>query len=433
MNISSNCYTVKSGGVLLMNNSKKDDLDTKIALFRYELIIPVLNRTYPDRSALQYFKRIASAPLKYPDGTSKEYSFQTIRYWYDTYQKEGFSGLMPKTRNDKGRSRKLNKTLKNKIIEMKQTNPRMTATSIYLKLIEDGNILKKDISLSTITRFIASKPEFNHIPVEDMRAFEMEHTNDMWQLDTTYCSYIKDSRGHKLRTYLIMIIDDHSRMIVGYGFFLEDNAVNVQTVLKRAIAKYGVPKRLYADNGKPYKNEQLPIICAQLQIQIIHAQVYHGNSKGKIERSFKSVKEQWMYNTDFDQFKNIEDIDSAFALYISKKNNSPHASLNGNTPVNVFMDDESSIRRVEAERLEKIFYHTATRKVANDATIRLNTKVFETKQEYIGSKITIKYKPDLSEVYIFDDDSYIKISEVKKVDNSKIKRKRPLFSKEDDQ
>ena len=70
-----------------MNNSKKDDLDTKIALFRYELIIPVLNRTYPDRSALQYFKRIASAPLKYPDGTSKEYSFQTIRYWYDVNSK----------------------------------------------------------------------------------------------------------------------------------------------------------------------------------------------------------------------------------------------------------------------------------------------------------------------------------------------------------
>lgn len=91
-----------------MNDSKKDDLDTKIALFRYELIIPVLNRTYPDRSALQYFKRIASTPLKYPDGTSREYSFQTIRYWYDTYQKDGFIGLMPRTRSDKGHSRKLN-------------------------------------------------------------------------------------------------------------------------------------------------------------------------------------------------------------------------------------------------------------------------------------------------------------------------------------
>ena len=122
-----------------MNNSKKDDLDTKIALFRYELIVPVLNRTYPDRSALQYYKRIASNPLKYPDGTSREYSFQTIRYWYDTYQKEGFSGLMPKNRSDKGHSRKLNKTLKNKIMEMKKTNPRMTATSVYLKLIEDGD------------------------------------------------------------------------------------------------------------------------------------------------------------------------------------------------------------------------------------------------------------------------------------------------------
>lgn len=50
----------RSGGVFYMNNSKKDDLDTKIALFRYELIVPVLNRTYPDRSALQYYKRIAS-------------------------------------------------------------------------------------------------------------------------------------------------------------------------------------------------------------------------------------------------------------------------------------------------------------------------------------------------------------------------------------
>lgn len=309
----------RSGGVFYMNNSKKDDLDTKIALFRYELIVPVLNRTYPDRSALQYYKRIASNPLKYPDGTSREYSFQTIRYWYDTYQKEGFSGLMPKNRSDKGHSRKLNKTLKNKIMEMKKTNPRMTATSVYLKLIEDGDILKKDISLSTITRFIGSKPEFNHVPIEDMRAFEMEHSNDMWQLDTTYCSYIKDSRGHRSRTYLIMIIDDHSRMIVGYGFFLEDNAVNVQTVLKRAIAKYGVPKRLYADNGKPYKNEQLPIICAQLQIQINHAQVFHGNSKGKVERAFKSVKEQWMYNTDFNQFKSIEDIDSALPYMSIRK------------------------------------------------------------------------------------------------------------------
>ena len=415
------CYMVRSGGVFYMNNSKKEDLNIQIALFRYELIVPVLNETYPDRSALQYYKRITSTPFRYPDGTSKEFSFQTVRYWYDLYRREGFNGLMPKTREDKGHSRKLTKDVKNKIIDMKANNSRMTATSIYLKLIEDGDILKKDVSLSTVSRFIASKPELNRIPVEDMRAFEMEHSNDMWQMDTTYCSYINDDSGHKLRTYLIMIIDDHSRMIVGYGFFLEDNAVNVQTVLKRAVTKYGTP----------YKNEQLPLICAQLQIQISRAKIFHGNQKGKVERAFKSVKEQWMYNTDFSQFKSIEDIDAAFGIYVNQKNNSPHASLNGQTPLNVFMDDSNLIRRIDSNLLEKIFYHTVTRKVANDATIRLNTRIYETKQEYIGTRITVKYKPDLSNVYIYENDSYIEIFEVRKVDNSRIKRNKPLFAQED--
>ncbi|MEI3327240.1 MAG: hypothetical protein V8R64_12670 [Thomasclavelia sp.] len=57
-----------------MNNVKKEDLNMQIALFRYEQIIPVLNETYPDRSALQYYKRISSTPFQYPDGTSKEFS-----------------------------------------------------------------------------------------------------------------------------------------------------------------------------------------------------------------------------------------------------------------------------------------------------------------------------------------------------------------------
>lgn len=418
-----------------MNNGERSKLDTDIALFRYEQIIPVLNNTYPDHSVLQYYKRIASTPFEYPDGTSREFSYQTLKSWQSTYKREGFEGLYPKKRSDCGHSCKLTSSVKKKIIDLKTKNPRMTATSIYLKLIEDGDIMKKDISLSTVTRFVSSKPELNQLPVEDMRAFEMAHANDLWQLDTTYCSYIRYN-GKKKRTYLIMIIDDHSRMIVGYGFFLEDNAVNVQTVLKSAITKYGIPKRLYMDNGTPYKNEQLPIICAQLKIQINHAQAYHGNQKGKIERAFKSVKEQWMYNTDFSQFRSTDEINDAFAEYVNQKNNTPHSSLKDHqTPVNVFMDDPVPIRRVEPAILEKAFYHTVTRKVANDATIHLKTRIYETGQQYIGSRVTLKYLPDLSKVFIYgcDDNSYMEIHEVNKVENSKTKRKKPLFAQEDDE
>ena len=390
-----------------MNNSKKDDLDTKIALFRYELIIPVLNRTYPDRSALQYFKRIASAPLKYPDGTSKEYSFQTIRYWYDTYQKEGFSGLMPKTRNDKGRSRKLNKTLKNKIIEMKQTNPRMTATSIYLKLIEDGNILKKDISLSTITRFIASKPEFNHIPVEDMRAFEMEHTNDMWQLDTTYCSYIKDSRGHKLRTYLIMIIDDHSRMIVGYGFFLEDNAVNVQKVWHDAVLRYGRSQVIILDNGSSYKNKSTREIEARLGTRIIYNPPYSPTGKALIERFFHTMKMRFMDIHKGSDYHSLGQLNDDLNKWISEYNRTLHSSLkedenDNHTPLERYMYDMKDVEVSKlsnkspvdyASWLDDVFLHETTRKVNGDSTILIDNVLFDVPSIYIGMRVIIRYNP----------------------------------------
>ena len=139
-----------------------------------------------------------------------------------------------------------------------------------------------------------------------------------------------------------------------------------------------------------------------------------------------------MYNTDFSQFSNTGDIDKAFAIYVNKKNNSAHSSLEGRTPLNVFMEDAQLIRRVESDYLERVFYHTATRKVANDATVKLNTKIYETKQEYIGTRVTLKYKPDLSSVYFYYDEKYIEIYEVNKVENSRIKRNKPLFSEDEE-
>ena len=84
--------------------------------------------------------------------------------------------------------------------------------------------------------------------------------------------------GKKVQTYLIQLIDDASRLIVGYQFFLRDNALNFQIVLKQAIKTYGVPKRLFVDNGTPYKNQQLSLICATIGIALIHAKSYSPES-----------------------------------------------------------------------------------------------------------------------------------------------------------
>ena len=54
-------------------------------------------------------------------------------------------------------------------------------------------------------------------------------------------------------------------------------------LLKDAIKPYGIPKRIFVDNGKPYKNMQLKSICASMGIALIHAKPYSPESKAKIE------------------------------------------------------------------------------------------------------------------------------------------------------
>lgn len=403
----------------------------EIALLRYGAILPVLHDDFPEASARKYFERVAQTPFLLPDGSSKYFAVGTMTGWLLAYRKSGFQGLLPKTRNDKGGTRALSDEQKAIILERKRTRPRRTATSIYWELIEQGVILKHACSLASVQRFLASKRHEITAPyIEDMKAFEMKHANDLWQIDTSHGPFLTID-GKRYKTYMIMIIDDASRLLVGHDIFLADNAVNVQLVVKQAVAIYGVPKKLYTDNGTPYRNKQLELICAHLGVGLCRTQVYHGNQKGKIERNFKSVKEGWMYNIDYDDFASTSELHASLAQYVSKKNNSHHAALQ-TTPWLRFMEDKAHIRKIDATLLEQAFLHTEQRRVNNDATIKLRTQLYEVDQTYIGRHVTIKYQPDCSIVYLYDEEQiptlWLPLKLVNKVDNSQIKRKQPLLT-----
>ena len=147
------------------------------------------------------------------------------------------------------------------------------------------------MSLSTIQRYIkkhnlkgASAPG-----QKDRKAFEEEYVGGMYQGDTMYGPYLTEN-GVKRRTYCIMLLDDKSRMIVAGRFFYADTAYHFQKVLKEAVSSRGIPKKLYVDNGSPYKNEQLSLICGQLGIVLLHTPVRDGASKGKCERNFRTLR-----------------------------------------------------------------------------------------------------------------------------------------------
>jgi len=225
------------------------DIKTKkdLSIFKFSLIAPVVNETFNTSSKMGYFRDVAKLTHKLPSGKEVKYSSMTIKKWYQNYMKGGLESLEPKTRNDAGVPRLLTEEIVEKIHQIKNTYPHITGKLVYHKLVEEGHLKAKKISLSTVLRYIRDnnlKP--SQLVASEIKAFEMECANDCWQADSSVGPTIKiDGTSHK--TYMISIIDDASRLITHIQIFLNDNAINVQKVLRRAIAKYGVPKKLYVD------------------------------------------------------------------------------------------------------------------------------------------------------------------------------------------
>lgn len=403
---------------------KKEEFYGDYGLFRFSLIAPVINQTHSFRSNNEYFESIASK-IHFFDGREYKYSVSCLKRWYYDYSKKGYHALEKKQRSDLKTSRKLNHETIQRIIRLREEYPNISGTAIYKKLIDEGYINQTSISLTSLLRFInKNNLKAKQVSTIERRMYEMEHVNDCWQSDTSDGPYITIDK-QKYRTKLIMFIDDKSRMIMGCEFFLNDNAINMQKVFKNAIKTYGKPKKLFVDNGGSYDNKQLSLICATLGIELIHAKPYSPESKAKIERSFRTIKDGWMRCTDWNNFKSLADVNESlkefiYHSYINKK----HSSTN-ETPNERWHNEYKYVINLDPTFIDESFLHRIYRKVRKDRTIKIENNYYEVPFKYVGKKIEIRYNPtDLREMNIFENNCKLEpCILVDKISNSKVKRK----------
>jgi len=416
-----------------MDIKEKETLKQDVALFRYGLIAPLITQTYEEESKEAYFRNVASKTYVFK-GKEEKFSIGTIKSWYLSYKKEGYDALLPKTRSDACTSRKLNKDTIEQIKDIKKNYPHISGTLVYQKLSEDGFINPNDVCLGTVLKYIRDNKEyFNEIDGIDRRAFVMEHANDCWQADTSHGPYLTIDKK-KVLTYLIAIIDDASRMIVDAKFFFNDNSINLQEVMKNAVKTYGIPKKLFVDNGKTYKNDQFNIICASLGLILIHARPYSGASKGKIERFFHTMKASWMRGLKWDDIKSIDELNEKLNVFINEYNNTIHSTLKEENeyyhkPKDRWFKDANLIKKIDNNIIDLAFLHTAYPTIRSDAIANIKGNQFEVDMKYIGKKIIVKYNPlNFDDAWICEDNQLIEqIKTVDKEANSKIKRKSTIY------
>ena len=391
-----------------MNNTKELSEAAMMAQFKFALIAPVIQGLFPDASRTAYYKRITESPLTLPDGTTKTINYKTVEKWVSCYQRFGFDALMPSERSDKGSTRVLPDTAIEEIYRLKQAFPRLNATQIHEQLIQKG-FIPATVSVCAVQRFIKKNDlkSARNPNLRDRKAFEEDAFGKMWQTDTCYFPYItEDGKSH--RVYAICIIDDHSRFIVGGALFYNDSAANFQTVFKQAVATYGIPSKLYTDNGSSYVNEQLSLICGAIGTVLLHTKVRDGASKAKIERFWRTTKERWLYGLNMDEIHSLAEFNALFQEYIRSYNTTMHSGIKC-TPFDRYQASRDNARiPLSRHWLEECFLNRIYRKVRKDATVSIDNVSYDAPMQFIDQKVEIRFRPnDMdSAIILYENESF---------------------------
>lgn len=406
-----------------MEQDKKHD----IALMRYSVISPLITGLQEDYPSLDAFFRDASLKgVTAPDGSVRKYAPTTIEKWYRAYKQGGFDALLPTGRSDAGKPRKLDDEIQEQIRYLKTNYPRMSAAAIYRQLQDNGSIRHGEISESTINRYINLMAlELKTTTNQDMRRYERPHINEVWCGDSSVGPYLKTADGKKHKLYIIALIDDASRFITGVDIFFNDNFVNLMSVMKSAVAKYGRPKLFNFDNGSAYKNRQMELLAARIGSTLNYCRPYTPTAKAKIERWFRTMKDQWMASLDIRDFRSLDELRGNLLAWVHLYNNTPHASLKGKTPQERFFSEPEQIRRLPQEQLDKDFLLEIVRRVSADSVIVIDQVEYEVDFRFAKQRIRLRYSPDMKEIFIVEPDNTLApIRLLNKQENADIKREK---------
>lgn len=398
-----------------MDEKEKEE----IALFRYGIISELITggEKTPKQRA-EFFRSAAAKTYTLPDGRKTTFSTDTLYRYYNRYLKDGFDGLKPRGRIDAGRTRKLDSDITSQIDYLHKEYPRLPCTLIYQKLIDNGTVTKDSISLSTITRYVRNLKQTEHFVTREFRRYELEHINEVWYGDSSVGPYLKVD-GKKKKIWIIALIDDASRFIVGIDVFFNDNFVNLMSVIKSAVTKYGKPQCFKFDNGANYRSHQMELLGARLGSAVNYAPPYTPTGKAKIERWFSTCKTKWMSQLNMNDFHSLDEVRESLIRWVQEYNQTVHSSLNGKTPQERFFEESKLIIRLDDDRLAKAFVIEEERSVSGDNVISIDSVDYEIQNcRMAGKKIILRYTPDLSLVYAIDKKTG-ETSEIKLLDTHK--------------
>ena len=208
---------------------------------------------------------------------------ETMRDWLKLYRTGGFEALYPKPRSDRGQPRRLPPEVAEVLVSLKTEQPTLSVKALIKcrpralsrpparALDRAPAALARGAARQAPRRPCRHRPATLRLP---RRRGAVDERCDARAEGARRAPAPKDLSSSPSST-------TPTRVIPFAAFAYSENTTAFLPVFKQAIARRGLPARLYCDNGASYRSHQLALVCAKLGIALIHARPYQPAGKGK--------------------------------------------------------------------------------------------------------------------------------------------------------
>jgi transposase InsO family protein len=375
-----------------------------VTLFRLSVLGPLVSRERLARGELQQIIReLAQRDYAIPGSRRRWVGEKTIEAWYYAWRRDGIEGLTPKPRHDRGVS-KLPADAQAAVVAAKCENPRRSIRQIQQLLESAGVVARGTLSRSAIHRLLQqqglSRMTGSSSVPEEHRRFVAEFANGLWYGDVMHGPTLT-VKGRRCKLYLVSLMDDASRLIAHSAFCTGETALDIEGVLKQAVLKRGLPRKLVVDNGAAYRAATLQGICARLDIRLIYCRPYAPEGKGKLERWHRTFRDHFLSELEVSRLTDLDDLNARLWAWIEQVyHRRPHGGLDGQTPLQRYQQDLPRIRLLgqKAAGLDHLFHHRVRRKVRKDGTVSYQGQDFEVPYELSGKTVHLVVDPHAATV-----------------------------------
>jgi putative transposase len=286
-----------------------------IGLFRYSLIREAADPTLSTRQRGRLVRALAEIEHTGPFGQPVRVSRPTIDRWIRDWRRGGFDALVPTPRRVEPRTPA-------EVLELaaalKREAPERTAAQVATVLRAHAGWAPTERTLQRHFARLELNTRPDGSPPAVFGRFEADAPNELWTGDALHGPTVG---GRK--TYLFAFIDDHSRALVGHRWGHAEDTVRLAAALRAALGSRGVPQRIYVDNGSAFVDAEPLRACATLGIRLVHSRPGKPAGRGKIERVFRTVRDQFLVELAAPGSREVADLVEPNRLFTAWVETSP--------------------------------------------------------------------------------------------------------------